>query len=75
MTLPLTRVELDQMHTCQCADCKRTGLAQIYLHQRCHQGAPTWSFYERAKGTLTVECSVCRKPIAVIKVAAALIEG
>lgn len=34
---------------------------RLYIHSKCHSGAPTWTFVEG--GVLTVECSVCRRTI------------
>lgn len=41
----------------------------MYFHSRCHPDEPTWSYYDRDKGTVTVECAMCRNTILTIQVA------
>ena len=40
----------------------------MYFHSRCHPTEPTWTSYDRTKGTVIVECSKCRKIVLTIKV-------
>lgn len=60
--------ELDKMgcahegHTAEACD-----NSKLFFHAACHPKSPTWSSY--SEGTLTVECSVCHRPVVAIKVA------
>ena len=60
---PLTRGDLDQI---QCDSCG--GNHPIVMHSRCHPESPSWVSYDRATGTLLVECAACAETVAVVAV-------
>lgn len=62
----LTRRELDQL-TCSEEKCQNTACTgELYFYGACHpQALPRVSYFS---GAMTVQCSVCGQPIAVVAV-------
>ena len=52
---------------CQCGECGKTG--KMFLHSKCHIGAPTWAVLDQENNELEIICSVCDKPICKFKLA------
>lgn len=48
----------------KCDACGDDG--SLYIHSRCHIGAPTWAVLSGA--VLTIECAECRKVVARFQV-------
>lgn len=59
----LTQKDFAQMQ-CPCGEGKDEPMA---LHSTCHINSPLWPWYYG--GYIRLECSVCHKTLAVIKVA------
>lgn len=58
-----TKKELGKMG-CQDPSCKNKECNEVYFHGRCHPFSPTWTFYDKEKEQLIVECAVCREVVA-----------
>ncbi len=52
---------------CASPDCSHDDHGELYLHSRCHVGAPSVVAYYA--GVLTVKCAECQKDIVLVKVA------
>lgn len=65
--MALTREQLDKLGCntpgCTCDD------SELVIRSRCHDEAPTWAWYDKRDGTLTVKCAVCDSTVAVVQVA------
>lgn len=63
----LTQADLNKLKCstpgCTCSD------EPMIFRSRCHIHAPTWSWYDKEDGTMTVICSECEKVIVVVQVA------
>lgn len=64
MSKPITKTELDQME-CHCG---KTG-CDIFLHAKCHRGAPLEVSYNKATGILKCNCGVCKTHVVDIQMA------
>lgn len=64
MATTLTRLELDKMTCHGCAE-----EHPLVLHSNCHVDDPTWVWYDKNKGVLTVTCARCDATVATIAVA------
>ena len=64
--MAVTREGLDKL-TCGAPGCSHDRHGPLYLHANCHPAAPPWARY--GDGELSVECSVCGKPVVVVAVA------
>jgi hypothetical protein len=62
---PLTRLDLDGVHCCECGDpdCGE----DFFIRSGCHKDTPLWAHYQ--DGVLHLECADCESVIARIAVA------
>ena len=44
-------------------------LGVLYLHSRCHPGAPTWAVLSENQKVATVVCATCEKPVVELQLA------
>lgn len=62
-----TREQLDKLGCsvpgCTCDD------SELILRSRCHEEVPTWAWYDKRDGTLTVRCAKCESVVVVVQVA------
>lgn len=61
------REQLDALVCQGCDDPNCSG--ELYIHSSCHERAPTWTKYNKRKGCVIVECSICEREIACIEIA------
>lgn len=62
-----TRKELDKLGCCTpgcTCDAK-----ELCFHSECHPEAPTWVWYDKRTGELTIRCGECERVVTVVKVA------
>jgi hypothetical protein len=70
MPKALTKQDLEKMLRggCQTPGCNHNHERTLYLHARCHPGAPVEASYTAGSGNLVVGCAICHKLIAVVAV-------
>ena len=64
---PFSCEELDQIG-CANPECREDHRV-IYFHSKCHPDAGTWASFDKATGTVTIECLLCRKHLIEVLVA------
>jgi hypothetical protein len=72
LRLPIAISELEDMcnQGCHCGKCANKGpLSEIFMMQKCHEGAGLELLYTRGSGVLTVTCRHCHKTVERIAVA------
>ena len=65
--MPLTRNVLDNAG-CGTPDCDHDH-SVLYVHSRCHTGAPFTAAYIKATGILKLTCAVCERPVGEYQIA------
>jgi hypothetical protein len=68
-TPTLSRKDL-QNAGCEVPGCTHTDHRELYLYPVCHENAGLEAAYIRESGSLRIRCSVCKKLVANIQVAA-----
>lgn len=62
-----TKEKLNTLN-CESPGCTHEGHERIYLTPRCHQSRAVVASYHRTRGTLLIQCSVCKRIVAEIAV-------